>query len=322
MKLLALLLATIVVAPLHAFLLPLPPHAPRAPPQGSTSTKPREIRQHASTNNGGGGGSGLVEGFFKFVRSDALSLGVGSLALLVLVTNRLYTDPLFDSQSRTDILGVFSAGGLLLNGLTLQVTTLESGGGSSTVANPKCIYSHASSTHPLHPPTHQDITVREADTIELQGAQVDDADLQTLSARQATVLRWAADTYLETLANTKSVLVWHNDLTVLRKGTMPSNSGGGPGAVEIKAIVQKALSFPAERDGLSQPTYIPDLQVLPGKVEFTTYLPELCQAVVLQPFDNNKGLVVLGANKRRALTPKDLAKARVVAQKVQSCLAE
>lgn len=150
---------------------------------------------------------------------------------------------------------------------------------------------------------------------------MDDADLQTLSARQARVLRWAADTYLETLGNTKSVLVWHNDRTVLRKGTMHSASGG-PGGVEIKAIVQKALSFPAERDGLSQPTYIPDLQVLPGKVEFTTYLPELCQAVVLQPFDNNKGLVILGGNKRRALTPKDLAKARVVAQKVQSCLAE
>lgn len=72
-----------------------------------------------ASNNGG------LEGVFKFIRSDALSLGVGSLALLALVTNRLYTDPLFDSQSRTDILGVFSAGGLLLNGLTLQVSLMK-----------------------------------------------------------------------------------------------------------------------------------------------------------------------------------------------------
>jgi hypothetical protein len=71
-----------------------------------------------ASNNGG------LESVFKFIRSDALSLGVGSLALLALVTNRLYTDPLFDSQSRTDILGVFSAGGLLLNGLTLQVSLM------------------------------------------------------------------------------------------------------------------------------------------------------------------------------------------------------
>jgi hypothetical protein len=94
------------------------------------------------------------------------------------------------------------------------------------------------------------------------------------------------------------------------------------GEVEILAIVQKALTMPPDGDGLSQPTYIPDLQVLPGKIEFMKYMPALCQAVVLQPFDNNEGLVILGGNKRRDLTPKDLAKARVVAQKVQSCLAE
>lgn len=140
MKLIALLLALRVVAPLHAFLLPLPPTSSLLPPQPSPGTKPREICQHASSGtNNGGGGNGLVEGFFKFVRSDALSLGVGSLALLVLVTNRLYTDPLFDSQSRTDILGVFSAGGLLLNGLTLQVPIFRSvGRGVTHCRESKC----------------------------------------------------------------------------------------------------------------------------------------------------------------------------------------
>jgi hypothetical protein len=92
-------------------------------PSPCVATMPRPTSSgvvlHASNNNGG------LEGVFKFIRSDALSLGVGSLALLALVTNRLYTDPLFDSQSRTDILGVFSAGGLLLNGLTLQVSLKE-----------------------------------------------------------------------------------------------------------------------------------------------------------------------------------------------------
>ncbi len=61
-------------------------------------------------------------------------------------------------------------------------------------------------------------------------------------------------------------------------------------------------------------------QVLPGRVEFASYLPALCQAVVLLPFDDNKGLVILGGNRKRDLTPRDLAQARVVAQKVQSCL--
>lgn len=42
---------------------------------------------------------------------------------MVLTWNRLATDVLYDSQSRTDILGVIAAGGLVLNGLTLQVGT-------------------------------------------------------------------------------------------------------------------------------------------------------------------------------------------------------
>jgi hypothetical protein len=161
--------------------------------------------------------------------------------------------------------------------------------------------------------------VREADVVELQGPRVDEvASDELLTPRQATVLRWAADTYLQAFSSTPSVLIWHKGKTLLRKGIM-SEVGG---EVEILAIVQKALTMPPAGDGLSQPTYIPDLQVLPGKIEFMKYMPALCQAVVLQPFDNNEGLVILGGNKRRDLTPKDLAKARVVAQKVQSCLAE
>lgn len=156
--------------------------------------------------------------------------------------------------------------------------------------------------------------------------------------------------------------MWHKGKTLLRKGVIPPAAASATqGAVEILAIVQKALTQAPDPDGLSQPTYIPDLQVrllfrrywpvghaavllllllpkpqptnpprehtrckppqvLPGRVEFINYLPMLCQAVVLQPFDNNQGLVILGGNRKRDLTPKDLAQARVVAQKVQSCL--
>ena len=77
--------------------------------------------QASSQQGGGGGGVGLGEGILKFIRNDALSLTVGTIALLALIINRFATEELFDSQSRTDILGVFSAGSLLLNGLTLQV---------------------------------------------------------------------------------------------------------------------------------------------------------------------------------------------------------
>lgn len=62
------------------------------------------------------------------------------------------------------------------------------------------------------------------------------------------------------------------------------------------------------------------LQILPGRTEFT-YLPDLCQSVVIQPFANNKGVLVLGGNQARNLNPKDLTRLRMVTQKVQASLA-
>lgn len=70
----------------------------------------------AQPSSGGG-----IDGLLRLIRNDALSLTIGSLCLVALVANRLLTPDLYDSQSRTDIIGVISAGGLLLNGLTLQV---------------------------------------------------------------------------------------------------------------------------------------------------------------------------------------------------------
>lgn len=69
-------------------------------------------------------GVGVFDGLIKALTSETLSLSVGSLGLLALTINRLSTENLYDSQSRTDILGVIAAGGLLLNGLTLQVRPL------------------------------------------------------------------------------------------------------------------------------------------------------------------------------------------------------
>lgn len=62
--------------------------------------------------------------------------------------------------------------------------------------------------------------------------------------------------------STGSVLVWHKGRTLLRKGVMPPAAASATGgAVEILAIVQKALTQAPDPDGLSQPTYVPDLQV-------------------------------------------------------------
>lgn len=50
----------------------------------------------------------------------------------------------------------------------------------------------------MHCPA-QDVAVREAEAVELQGEAVDEVDTSSgaVSARQAGVLRWAADTYMQ-----------------------------------------------------------------------------------------------------------------------------
>lgn len=47
-------------------------------------------------------------------------------------------------------------------------------------------------------------------------------------------------------------------------------------------------------------------QTLPGKVEFD-YLPENCQAVLMLPVLEASAVVVIGTNRARAFTPKDIA---------------
>lgn len=66
---------------------------------------------------------GSVEGIGS---KQQLALGLGSVALLIILANRLLlpAELLYDSQSRTDLLGVVAIGGLVLNALgDLEVKT-------------------------------------------------------------------------------------------------------------------------------------------------------------------------------------------------------
>lgn len=47
-------------------------------------------------------------------------------------------------------------------------------------------------------------------------------------------------------------------------------------------------------------------KVLPGKIEFD-YLPENCQGVVMQPVLKASAVVIIGTNRARAFSPKDIA---------------
>ena len=65
-------------------------------------------------------------------------------------------------------------------------------------------------------------------------------------------------------------------------------------------ILQKALN--------GEEVYLPDLQILPGKVEFQ-YLPINCQSVLILPMSNQRA-AVLGTNQAKSIKLDDIAKIR------------
>jgi hypothetical protein len=60
----------------------------------------------------------------------------------------------------------------------------------------------------------------------------------------------------QALPNVASVVVWHRGRTVLRKGRV-----GRAAQAEPRSILLKALEPTPDLDGLTEPTFIPDLQV-------------------------------------------------------------
>ena len=65
----------------------------------------------------------------------------------------------------------------------------------------------------------------------------------------------------------------------------------------------------------------PSSQKLPGKVEFD-YLPENCQAVLMLPVREASAVVVVGTNRARAFTPKDIVWMKGLSEKAAYSLHE
>lgn len=119
----------------------------------------------------------------------------------------------------------------------------------------------------------------------------------SLSDDAAAAARWAAAAIRSTAA-VGTVAIYYDGATILREGVL------GDAAVDAAA--------PTFRSALSdvKETYAPDLQAVPARVDFGC-LPRNAQAALIQPFSN--GAVVCGCDRKRGLSPRDVAKIRAVA---------
>jgi len=214
------------------------------------------------------------------ISSPEVALVVGSVLLTILVANRLFTnqEEMLNSQSRADLIATAGATVLLLEALT-----------------------------------RLDITPREADSVPLDGANVDWLD-PSLPAAQRRELDWAADALTSCLP-ARSLAIVRDGRTLGLRGTLSarvvSDEAAYSQAVASGPLLDKCLKKCRDRSGT--PDYLPSLQILPGRFEFT-YLPTATQAVLLVPLPGvTGGAIILGADQARAFKEDDVAWARTVA---------
>jgi hypothetical protein len=184
----------------------------------------------------------------------ALPLAVGGLVGSGLMINRLLTSQLLPSQARSDIAGVIACAVLVLTGLLWQR---------------------------VQPKTPESVVL-----VGVEGLEIS-ADLSDLAQ---TELAWASHLLLTNTA-TRSIVVYYQGQTILRRGVLASNAIVVPGV-----ILERVLKT-------HQPVYLVNLKIYPGRIEFN-YLPENTQGIICQPI-GDQGVLILAANAPRSYTQQD-----------------
>jgi hypothetical protein len=131
-----------------------------------------------------------------------LPIVVGSLGGLLLLINRLTTAQLFDSQARSDALGVIESAVLILIGLIWQQ---------------------------IQPRSPEAVTLIGKEGLELAS---------DLSEEVKTELAWASHLLL-TNTVTRSLVVYYQGKVLLRRGILGTSSEVKPGAIVNRVLEQK-----------------------------------------------------------------------------------
>jgi len=253
----------------------------------------------------------VIDRLILTLTSDRTSLLLGSIGLIALMLNRLVSFPeeaVYEaSRSRVDLLGVFAAGSVLLNGITkLDVESVQ------------------------------------AEQVALEGLLerdviwTNDADMDL----SKPTVEWALRSFVKCSPARTAVLLSNSPdrgwVPLAMTGVLPSEpelrSSIPPGQTtpilhrmlrddgDIKGGTVGGAVGGGQRGGPKE-SYLPTLQALPGKVEFT-YLPPNAQEALLLPVrgdgDSMKCAVVLGGDTAKSFAPRDVTWCREVASWIAS----
>ncbi|WP_035986707.1 cofactor assembly of complex C subunit B [Leptolyngbya sp. KIOST-1] len=200
-----------------------------------------------------------------------LPLVAGGLGGTLLLLNRVLTPALSESQARSDVMGVILSALLVLTGLLWQ------------------------RVQPIAP-----------EAVTLVGDEGFDLDGDLPEAIQ-TELAWASHLLL-TNTVTRSVVVYYQGKTLLRRGILAPKAEATPGPI-LKRVLETGKAV-----------YLVKLSIYPGRIEFD-YLPENTQGVICQPM-GQAGALILAANAPRSYTRQDEAWVAGIADKLGHSLDE
>jgi hypothetical protein len=158
-----------------------------------------------------------------------------------------------------------------------------------------------------------DVTSALADSVILEGTDLSQPEYSSTDYPPAD-LPWALESLLTaTPAKTAVVLRYEGSAwkIVVSAGTVPSEKEMRLGPVQAtNPILDRFL----KSDSTGKETYLPTLQAIPGRVEFT-YLPPNTQGALLLPV-SPKEVLVLGSNTAKSFSPRDVAWSQLIATRI------
>jgi len=237
----------------------------------------------------------------RSIVSDIGSIVIGSIGICVALAYRLANqDSLgvetLGQETRTDLLAVFASGAVLLNGISKL-----------------------------------DVTSALAESVVLDGIELKEPQIFGRVDNGETL--WALTSFLKATPSMTAVLLEFVDddnnnsesalscwNTVACLGIVPKEEDFRRGTtLNVNPILDRFRRTETTTTTRRE-TYLPTLQALPGRVEFS-YLPENTQEALLLPVASSEAattrVLVLGSNTAKSFTPRDIAWCQAVAARIR-----
>ena len=234
----------------------------------------------------------LIDKALSWITSDIGSIVLGGIGLILLLVGRLVLDSSINqvdfevtgAQTRANLLAVFAVGAVLLNGLS-----------------------------------QLDVQSVLAEKVDLVGSVIVNPIVRSTNAIfvEKESVSWVLSSIISaTPANTAILLIYSEEKkwkVLAHVGVVPPNVLlDDPKLPDETPIMNRLLRLPTSNSERRE-SYLPTLQALPGRTEFTNHLlPPNTQAALLLPITLSgptafSAALLLGSNQARSFTPRDIA---------------